>query len=95
MMNCVICGICSILVSAFVGTALAFGCFSAAAMVAKRREFLYLGGLLSSGISILFWLNFASLLFGQPSAMFNVEVSLAHNLFLILGHFSSLHFYPL
>ncbi|KAF6163377.1 hypothetical protein GIB67_019435 [Kingdonia uniflora] len=43
-----------ILITAFVGTAIAFGCFSAAAMLAKRREYLYLGGLLSSGLSILF-----------------------------------------
>ncbi|MFX6533333.1 Bax inhibitor-1 family protein, partial [Acinetobacter baumannii] len=41
----------SILVGAFVGCALAFGCFSAAAMIARRREYLYLGGLLSSGVS--------------------------------------------
>jgi len=45
-----------ILVTAFVGTAIAFGCFSAAAIIAKRREYLYLGGLLSSALSILFWL---------------------------------------
>jgi hypothetical protein len=32
----------SILVTAFVGTALAFACFLAAAMLARRRE--YLGG---------------------------------------------------
>ncbi|EAY84292.1 hypothetical protein OsI_05671 [Oryza sativa Indica Group] len=36
----------SILVTAFVGTAIAFGCFTCAAIVAKRREYLYLGGLL-------------------------------------------------
>ncbi|KAG2655675.1 hypothetical protein PVAP13_1KG030300 [Panicum virgatum] len=47
----------SILVTAFVGTAIAFACFSCAAIVAKRREYLYLGGLLSSGLSILLcWL---------------------------------------
>ncbi|KAK6122563.1 hypothetical protein DH2020_043694 [Rehmannia glutinosa] len=33
----------SIVVTAFVGCAVAFGCFSAAAMVARRREYLYLG----------------------------------------------------
>ncbi|XP_066341416.1 bax inhibitor 1-like isoform X2 [Miscanthus floridulus] len=40
-----------ILVTVFVGTAIAFGCFSGAAIIAKRREHLYLGGLLSSGLS--------------------------------------------
>ncbi|KVH88626.1 Bax inhibitor 1-related protein [Cynara cardunculus var. scolymus] len=40
----------SILVSAFMGTAIAFACFSGAAMLARRREYLYLGGFLSSGL---------------------------------------------
>lgn len=66
--------VCSVLVSAFVGTAVAFGCFSVAAMLARRREFLYLGGLLSSGISMLLWLNFASSIFGGSTALFKFEV---------------------
>ncbi|WVZ61397.1 hypothetical protein U9M48_011278 [Paspalum notatum var. saurae] len=45
-----------ILVMSFIGTAIAFGCFSGAAIIAKRMEYLYLGGLLSSGLSILLWL---------------------------------------
>lgn len=64
----------SILVTAFVGTALAFGCFSAAAMLARRREYLYLGGLLSSGLSVLLWLHFASAIFGGSTAIFKFEV---------------------
>ncbi|KAL8533152.1 hypothetical protein ACS0TY_009413 [Phlomoides rotata] len=64
----------SILVSAFVGCAVAFGCFSGAAMVARRREYLYLGGLLSSGLSILFWLHFASSIFGGSIALFKFEL---------------------
>ncbi|KAJ9536513.1 hypothetical protein OSB04_un000307 [Centaurea solstitialis] len=64
----------SILVSAFVGTAIAFACFSGAAMLARRREYLYLGGLLSSGVSILFWLHFASSIFGGSLAMFKFEL---------------------
>lgn len=64
----------SILVSAFGGTALAFGCFSAAALLARRREYLYLGGLLSSGLSILLWLHFASAIFGGSAAIFKFEV---------------------
>jgi len=58
-----------------VATSLAFGCFSAAALVARRREYLYLGGLLSSGLSILMWLHFASSLFGGSVALFNFEVT--------------------
>lgn len=64
----------SILISAFVGTGLAFACFSVAAMVARRREYLYLGGLLSSGLSMLLWLHFASSIFGGSTAIFKFEV---------------------
>lgn len=64
----------SILVGAFVGTALAFACFSAAAMLAKRREYLYLGGLLSSGLSIMCWLSIASYFFGGSLAIFKFEL---------------------
>ncbi|CAK9173309.1 unnamed protein product [Ilex paraguariensis] len=64
----------SILVGAFVGCAVAFGCFSAAAMLARRREYLYLGALLSSGLSILFWLHFASSIFGGSMALFKFEL---------------------
>lgn len=65
----------SILVTAFGGTAVAFVCFSAAATVAKRREYLYLGGLLSAGVSILFWLHFTSAIFGGSMAIFKFEVN--------------------
>ncbi|XVF10910.1 hypothetical protein REPUB_Repub07fG0224100 [Reevesia pubescens] len=64
----------SLLVAAFVGTALAFACFSGAAMLARRREYLYLGGLLSSGLSILLWLHFASSIFGGSTSLFMIEV---------------------
>ncbi|KAH7514252.1 hypothetical protein FEM48_Zijuj11G0069000 [Ziziphus jujuba var. spinosa] len=64
----------SILISAFVGTALAFGCFSLAAILAERREYLYLSGLLSSGLSMLLWLHFASSLFGGSTAIFKFEL---------------------
>ncbi|KAG6483304.1 hypothetical protein ZIOFF_059948 [Zingiber officinale] len=66
----------SILVTAFVGTAIAFACFSGAALLAKRREYLYLGGLLSSGLSILIWLQFASSIFGQSTAGLKIELYL-------------------
>lgn len=64
----------SLIFSAFVGTSLAFACFSGAALVAKRREYLYLGGLVSSGLSILLWLHFASSIFGGSTALFKFEV---------------------
>ncbi|XP_058772883.1 bax inhibitor 1-like [Vicia villosa] len=64
----------SLIFSSFVATALAFGCFSGAALVAKRREYLYLGGLVSSGLSILLWLHFASSIFGGSMAIFKFEL---------------------
>jgi FtsH-binding integral membrane protein len=64
----------SILVTGFVGTAIAFGCFSCAAIIAKRREYMYLGGLLSSGLSILLWLQFATSIFGHSTNSFMFEV---------------------
>ncbi|CAJ2645887.1 unnamed protein product [Trifolium pratense] len=64
----------SLIFSSFVATALAFGCFSGAALVAKRREYLYLGGLVSSGLSILMWLHFASAIFGGSMAIFKFEL---------------------
>lgn len=63
-----------LILSAFVATSLAFACFSAAALVARRREYLYLGGLLSSGLSILMWLHFASSFFGNSIALFKFEL---------------------
>ncbi|CAO2837868.1 unnamed protein product [Amaranthus hypochondriacus] len=74
----------SILVTAFVGCAIAFGCFSAAAVFARRREFLYLGALLSSGVSILFWLQFASSIFGGSASLFKFE--LYFGLLVFLGY---------
>ncbi|KAI3968487.1 hypothetical protein MKX01_007797, partial [Papaver californicum] len=74
----------SIIVSAFVGTAIAFGCFSGAAMLARRREYLYLGGFLSSSISLLFWLSFASSIFGGHAAVFKFE--LYFGLLVFLGY---------
>ncbi|KAL6606421.1 hypothetical protein ACP70R_042074 [Stipagrostis hirtigluma subsp. patula] len=73
-----------ILVTAFVGTAIAFGCFSGAAIIAKRREYLYLGGLLSSGLSILLWLQFAASIFGHTTATFKFE--LYFGLLVFLGY---------
>ncbi|XP_074269217.1 bax inhibitor 1-like [Silene latifolia] len=64
----------SILVSAFVGCAIAFGCFSAAAMLARRQEYLWLGALCSSGLSMLFWLQIASSLFGGLTSTFKFEL---------------------
>ncbi|PKA66338.1 Bax inhibitor 1 [Apostasia shenzhenica] len=71
-----------IILNGLVGTSLAFACFSGAAIVAKRREFLYLGGFLSAFLSVLLWMQFASTIFGQNATMFNVELYLGLLVFL-------------
>ncbi|KAM2843526.1 bax inhibitor 1-like [Malus sylvestris] len=43
-------------------------------MLARRREYLYLGGLLSSGLSMLIWLHFASSVFGGFASLFKFEL---------------------
>ncbi|XP_057816398.2 bax inhibitor 1 [Cryptomeria japonica] len=60
--------------TALVGTSLTFACFSAAAIFAQRREFMFLGGILGSGLSILLWLNISSALFGESTATFEFEI---------------------
>ncbi|KAD0215457.1 hypothetical protein E3N88_44620 [Mikania micrantha] len=73
----------SILVTAFVGTAIVFACFSGAAMLAKRREYLYLGGFLSSCVSILLWLHFASSIFGGSLSL---NIMLYSGLLVFVGY---------
>lgn len=59
----------AIIVTAFMGTVAVFGCFSLAALVAKRRSYLYLGGLLGSALTIAFWLSIANLFFRSVAIM--------------------------
>jgi hypothetical protein len=71
----VFCPSCSILVTALLGTVAIFACFSGAAVFAKRREYLFLGAILSSLVSTMLTLRFGSYIFGGAAATFNVEVS--------------------
>ncbi|XP_057775594.1 bax inhibitor 1-like [Salvia miltiorrhiza] len=66
----------SIVVGTFIGCSLVYGFFYEAAMLARRREYLYLGGLLSSGLSILLWLRFTSSIFRGSMALFKFELYL-------------------
>mmetsp|Transcript_7290 Transcript_7290/g.14143 ORF Transcript_7290/g.14143 Transcript_7290/m.14143 type:complete len:254 (-) Transcript_7290:191-952(-) len=65
-----------IVMTAAMGTCTIFACFSAAAMFAKRREFLYLGGMLSSAISMLFAGRFLNMIMGGAlsSGLFALEL---------------------
>lgn len=66
----------SLVTSAFLGTTVAFVCFSLSALFSSRQSMMYLGGLLSSALSIMLILSLFSLFF--PSV-------LIFNLYLYLG----------
>ncbi|CAI5474397.1 unnamed protein product, partial [Closterium sp. Yama58-4] len=63
-----------LLVTAFVATAAIFLCFSGAALLARRREYLYLGGFLASAVSTMLALRLASIFFGGSNAVFQIEL---------------------
>jgi len=63
----------TIIITAFFGTCVVFACFSASALYAKRRSYLYLGGLLSSSLSLLLFLSLFNLFF-RSSAVANVSI---------------------
>ena len=59
----------SLVVIAFLGTTLSFACFSGAAILSRRRSYLYLGGMLSSALSFLFLMSIANMFFRSSAAM--------------------------
>jgi len=59
----------SIIVTAFLGAAMIFACFTAAALVAKRRSYLYLGGTLASITSFMFITSLMNLFFRSNGMM--------------------------
>lgn len=63
----------SIVLHASIATVLIFVCFSAAALLAERRSYLYLGGILSSGLSFLLLASFVSI-FWNSNALFNLNL---------------------
>jgi FtsH-binding integral membrane protein len=54
-----------IIFSAFGGTTLIFACFTLSALFSQSRSYLYIGGLLSSGLSLMFWLSIVNIFFGS------------------------------
>ena len=57
----------ALIVTAFLGTVAVFACFAGAAVVAKRRSYLYLGGMLGSAVSLLMVLSLANLFLRSAS----------------------------
>ena len=64
-----------LVVTAFLGTSAVFLCFAAAATLSPRRLYMYLGGMLSSLMTLLFTLRFSSLFFAG-AAMYGAELYL-------------------
>lgn len=55
----------SIILTAFLGTSVIFVCFTLSALYAQRRSYLFLGGTLMSGLSILLLVSFFNMFFGS------------------------------
>ncbi|KAM4700257.1 bax inhibitor 1 isoform 2-T2 [Discoglossus pictus] len=55
----------SIIPTAFLGTAVIFTCFSLSALYAQRRSYLFLGGVLMSGLSLLLLSSLVNMFFGS------------------------------
>lgn len=65
----------SLITTALVSTLGIFVSFSLAALYSDKRQTMYLGGLLSSGLSILFALSLFSLIFGiRSEILFNINL---------------------
>ncbi|CAH0381000.1 unnamed protein product [Bemisia tabaci] len=54
-----------IVMTSFIGTAVLFGCFSAAALTARRGQWLYLGGTLMTMLASLIVLSLANIFLGS------------------------------
>jgi Bax inhibitor 1 len=57
----------AILMTAILGTLTIFICFSGAAMTSQRRSWLFLGGILSSAVSLLLVLGLVNIFFGSAN----------------------------
>jgi len=73
----------SIIITAFLATTTIFACFTVSALMAKRRSYLYLGGVLSSALSALFMLTVLSMFINNPLVR---SVHLYLGLFMFCGY---------
>jgi FtsH-binding integral membrane protein len=63
----------AIIMTALLGTITIFACFTLSALVAKRSSYLYLGGMLSSALSLMFFLSLANMFF-RSVHIFNLQL---------------------
>jgi len=63
----------AIVTSAFLGTTAIFFCFSASAYLAERRSFLYIGGFLSTSLSLLCLASLVNIFF-RSMFIFNIQL---------------------
>jgi len=75
----------AIIMTAFLGTCVIFACFTVAALYAPNRKFLYLGGILMSALSTMFWMAILNLFLGsQFLFQINLYVGLIVMCFFVL-----------
>eukprot|EP01013_Petalomonas_cantuscygni_P011223 TRINITY_DN24594_c0_g1_i1.p1 TRINITY_DN24594_c0_g1~~TRINITY_DN24594_c0_g1_i1.p1 ORF type:complete len:242 (-),score=56.09 TRINITY_DN24594_c0_g1_i1:449-1174(-) len=72
----------SVVATAVAATGAVFLAFSVVALTARRREYLYLGGVLASATSVIFFLGLFNLLFGSTLVF---DVTLWGGLLLFVG----------
>lgn len=76
----------SLIAVAFVGASLVFACFTAAALLTRRRSMLALGGALSTAVSSFLWLRVAALLLPRSAWLLRaLELELYLGVFLFSG----------
>ncbi|XP_053082999.1 probable Bax inhibitor 1 [Pangasianodon hypophthalmus] len=66
----------SIIITAFLGTSVIFVCFTLSALYAQRRSYLFLGGTLMSGLSILLLVSVLNMFIGSV-ALFKAHMYIA------------------
>ncbi|KAL6768767.1 hypothetical protein ACKKBF_B16115 [Auxenochlorella protothecoides x Auxenochlorella symbiontica] len=71
-----------VLLTAFLGTAAIFLCFSGAALLARRRSYLFLGGMLSSVLAVFATMRLVTWFTGGGAALFEAELYLGLLVFL-------------
>eukprot|EP01111_Echinosteliopsis_oligospora_P014251 TRINITY_DN532_c0_g1_i1.p1 TRINITY_DN532_c0_g1~~TRINITY_DN532_c0_g1_i1.p1 ORF type:complete len:244 (-),score=58.38 TRINITY_DN532_c0_g1_i1:109-840(-) len=63
----------SIVTTAFLGTSCIFGCFTGMAIMMDKRSYLYIGGILSSAITMMFILSVSNI-FMRSSAVYSFQL---------------------